>query len=157
MITIEECAKFRKLLNMVDGATTPNERSSAILAVARMEENNHGIRAATERAEKALVTPAPPTSSPTSPWVDLAAGVLGTVASRASSQLADEFAGHVSGAARFDSLAPGDLVISEHACAPGQVCMEIRAVARDLRRSRSRVRVLDAIDRELARLSELAE
>lgn len=157
-MTLEDCAKFRKCLDLHYGATTPGEKEAAGRAVARMEANYPGIREATFRAERIIREPEPPPKSAETPvWPGVIASVLGGIAAGAASQMADEVAGHLSGAGRFEPLRSGELIFIVRACAPDQVCAEVRLLAKDLRRHSTREKIMAALGGELSEAARKAE
>lgn len=158
MISLEDCFKFRKCLNLHFGATTPGEKEAAARAVSRMEASYPGIREATFRAERAIQAPEPEPKSTEAPaWPGMVVSMLGGVAAGVASQMADEVAGHLSGAGRFEPLKSGELVFLTRACSPDQVCAEVRLLAVDLRRRRTREKMMAALERELSEAAGRAE
>lgn len=148
---IHDISRYVKLTARArDTSSSADERQTARQAVSEMEERFPAIRATAARVEQALANPFPQTESkPATDWGAILGGVLTSVAKQTSTNLADEFAGHVTGARRTEPLRRGKCVIERHVCAPEQVCLEIRMNASDARRSAVRRQILDALEDRL--------
>lgn len=146
--------RYLKVRALADHAATPaNEKRAAKARLASMETDHAGIREAAARVQRAMAAEATP-QAPTTPapgWGDR----LRNVAQQTASEFADKFAGEISGAGRFEPLARGECVLTPHDCGDGQVCLEVRVLARGLGRVRSRARIIDGIEDELTRLAEV--
>lgn len=81
----------------------------------------------------------PPATNPVTAFID---GIF----KGAAREFADTVAGEVSGASRHDALAPEQVVTRRMACAKGQVCIEVRANKKDMKRRFLREQVMDRIE-----------
>ena len=151
-MTLADVDRYVKLRAMAERPGTAAEGAAFRAKVASMEAEHPGIREASLRVLHAMTSEPPPQAAPAAPsgWGDL----LKAAVQQGASTFADKVAGEVSGAARFEPLARGECVLSEHACGDGQVCLEIRVLARDLLRARPREKIVDGIEGELIRLAE---
>lgn len=144
---IHDISRYVKLCQRAErpGSSGPStEEKTVRTALAEMELKHPGIAAAALRAERAIAgeeTKPPPQPS----WMGVVETVLGSVASKASSQFADELSGHMSGAARFEPLQKRHCKITPHQCAPEQVCIEVRMNADDVSRPQVLARILEAV------------
>lgn len=141
---VHDISRYVKLRQRAERPGTPAEGETARSAMGEMESKHPGIAAAALRAERAIVgeeTRPPPQPS----WMGVVETVLGSVASKASSQFADELSGHMSGAARFEPLQKRHCKITPHQCAPEQVCVEVRMNADDVNRPQVLARILEAV------------
>lgn len=81
-------------------------------------------------------------AAPTNPFTAFVDGVF----KGAAREFADTVAGEVSGASRHEALKPEQVVTRRMACAKGQVCIEIRANKKDMKRRFLREQVMDRIE-----------
>jgi hypothetical protein len=148
--------RYLKVRALADHPRTPAAEARVAKArAASMEADHFGIQEAALRVQRAMAGDDPAPQAPPSPargWSDL----FRDVAQQTASEFADRFAGEVSGAGRFEPLARGECVFVDHDCGDGQVCLEVRVLARDLGRVRSRDRIIDGVEDELIRLAEKA-
>lgn len=174
-VTLKEINRWLVLKQRVDApqgdAGAENERANAHASLQQLEAEQPGIgfraRACQLIVDAAVFTgetlesvsrllkprgaSAPRMEAPAGAWTQFASMALGAAAERAASRLADGLAGEISGEARFDALTRGEFDCSPHECADGQVCMEIRANAVDIRNRRLREQMMDDLERQLVR------
>jgi len=67
----------------------------------------------------------------------------------AANDFANTVAGEVTGAQRHDALRPEQVVTRRMSCGKGQVCIEVRANRKDMRRRALREQVMDRIEEML--------
>ncbi len=154
-MTLQDVATYGKVRARADHpATPPEEAHTARNVCARMEADHPGIREAWARAERAVKNErAPGPGQPPRPgerksplW-----GVVENMLAGAASKIATDLEQEVQ--ERAAPLDKGDVSLKPRDCAPGQVCLEVRARVDDLRRASTREEFLDAIDRELRALA----
>ena len=148
-MTLRDLDLFLKRLALADTVGNANEQAEARRQVADMEREHPGIRAKALRVQQlveGVEAPAPASAG----WQSFLRGV----AQQGVAQFADELAGEVSGARRFETLKRGACVLTVHRCSPGQVCLEMRVRARDVRNADARDQILDGVEEELLRLAE---
>lgn len=159
MVDLGDVATFLKVKAMADHPGTPVlEARNARARLAAMETSHEGITATAARVQQALAGPPPPPPPRTSraPVSGGISSVLRAAVSQGANDLADRFAGELSGAGRFEPLVAGECDLTQHACGAGQVCLEVRMRASDVRRVRTRERLLDGIEDELLKFAEHA-
>mgnify|MGYP001588841302 CR=1 FL=1 len=148
-VTIDAVARYLKLKARADHpATPPEERAIAEKLMASMEKDEPHVTAVADRVAAVLDGGR---EGPV-PWQQFVQDVLVHGIERS----ADSFAGQVSGADRYADLGRGHCDFTEHACAEGQVCLEVRVRARDVVSKRYRDELFDRIEDELVMLAHEA-
>lgn len=152
MPSLRDIDLYLKRRAMAEGAGNANEKAEARRQVEQMEQEHPGIRKQAKAVQAALDGEGAPTTE--EGWKGAVAEFFKQTAQTSASRFADEFAGEVSGASRFEPLKIRECVLKEHRCAEGQVCLEIRARVKDVNSSKARAAILDGIEEQLLKLAE---
>lgn len=158
---LDAAARYLKLRNLAESGTAA-EKGEIRKQLARMEEKDPELRERADRVAASLLPPPPPWEripdappeprAPSSKWT----GVFGSFLQQAVEAGADRAAESLSGAHRFQPLDRGDVDVKDHACATGQVCLEIRVRIRDIRNDASREDLMEGLEKELRRAAREA-
>ena len=158
MSTIDTVGKYIKLKARAEHPSTPKtEAATAKSLMLGMSNEDPALPKVAKRVagvidgtttERSL-----PNGGPGTWWSEIENFFAGA-AIAAAERGADNFAGQVTGSARFEPLRRGDVALTTHDCSPNQVCLEIRVRAIDIERVSFRAKVLDGIEDELIRLVE---
>ena len=149
--TLKDLARYAEILARANDTTQGDHGSRAAAAgiAASMEREHPGIRETLARAMRALdpepfVGAAPPPPPSGNWWKDTLQRAIHQAAtnfaadlSAEATRVADDLAGDST--RRAEPLRRGQVKVKRHACAEGQVCVEVRARAADVRADADRI------------------
>ncbi len=157
-VTPRDIDLYLKRKATAEGGGNANEKSVARAQCEEMEKEHPDI-AEKARLVKALLEGDTSAFSGASAsggggWKSSVAAFAQRLAEASASKFADDLAGEMSGAKRFEPLKRGACVLTEHRCADDQVCIEVRVRKKDILRENSRIRILEGIEDELVDLAD---